>query len=358
VPNAYQSEQSYQSLENHSIKGKSMVSTFSNQFQHPEVSKSAYPNPYSSGLYEPKAVKVSIAVGAGFAKLYDGQNFYRLRSLVAPQIPLTGSGSATQLRVKIANSPFAGEFAAGENLESATVLESLAHGLKPRWYAPLALAMLAHMAPKNIDLFSVSLVCSIPNPNMADALSGLVGLHDVRVNGGHRVTVNVTSVKPVPESLGTALELANNRPVAVLDLGFQNSTITGYDPSTRSMIDVLSLNGGVSELFESIATLANTTGTRPSPEAIRLGVESRSFELWGHSGESFKDAYEQCFEPWLKGRIHAAKVEGAAIFQRCPVKVIAGGGCLLPGVATVAQQLGVSLCHQPQETEVQGIYRL
>ncbi|ASC70307.1 hypothetical protein XM38_012440 [Halomicronema hongdechloris C2206] len=304
------------------------------------------------------ANKVAIAVGAGFAKVFDGGQFYRLRSLVAPQIPLTGAGSATQLRVKITNSPYAGEFAAGENLESATTLESLAHGLKPKWYGPLALAMLAQIAPDDVELFTVTLTASVPTPQMAGELKPLVGLHDVAVNAGRRITINVTGVKPVPESLGTAVAIATDRPVAVLDLGYQNSTISGFDPSSRAMIDSLSLNGGVAELFESIATLANTTGTRPSPEAIRLGVEARTFELWGHSGDSFRDAYLQCFEPWLKGRIHAAKVEGAHIFQKCPVKVIAGGGALLPGVASVAHQLGVALCQEPQEMELKGIYRL
>ena len=303
------------------------------------------------------SVKVAIAVGAGFAKVYDGASFYRLRSLVTREIPCTGAASAVQLRVKISNSAYAGEFAAGENLDSSTTLQSLADGLKAAWYPPLALAMLGKLAPAHVELFNVALVASIPSPNMAAALAPLVGLHDVTVNG-RRVTVNVTGVRPVPEGLGTAFHIANGQPVAVLDLGYQNATIAGYDPSTRQMIDVVSLNGGVSELFAEISRLTNTTGTAPTAEAIRLGVEARTYQFYGYSGDGFRSAYEQAFEPWLKARLHEAKTKASHIFNRCPVKVLAGGGSLLPGVASVATAIGVSVCDQPQQTELKGIYRI
>ena len=317
----------------------------------------ALPTPSVSVPNSPYAVKVAIAVGAGFSKAYDGANFYRLRSLVTREIPRTGAVSAVQLRVKVTNSTFAGEFAAGENLDNSTTLQSLKDGLKGDWYGPLALAMLAKLAPAGVELFNVSLVCSIPSPNMADRLKPLVGLHDVEVNS-RRVTVNITAIRPVPEGLGTAYAIASGQSVAVLDLGYQNATIAGFDPATQQMIDVVSLNGGVGELFEEISRLTNTTGTAPTAEAVRLGVEARTYEFYGYSGESFKWAYEQAFEPWLRARIHEAKTKGAHIFARCPVKVIAGGGALLPGVAGVAQAIGVSTCPTPQQTELKGIYRI
>lgn len=305
----------------------------------------------------PDATKVAIAIGAGFCKAYDGAQFYRLRSLVTREIPVTGGGSTTQLRVQIEHSPYAGIFAVGENLETSPALQSLKDGLKADWYAPLALAVLAQIAPAGTELFNVSLVCSIPTPNMAAALQPLVGIHDVTVNG-RRVTVNVTAVKPVPEGLGTAFFMAQGQPVAVVDFGFQNTTIAGYDPTVRQMIDVISLKTGVGALFEAIADLCNTTGERPSAEEVRLGVEARTFELNGYSGNSFKGAYEKAFEPWLKARIHEAKTRGGHIFGKCPVKLFAGGGSQLPGVADAAAAMGIGVCPAPQESEVKGIFRM
>lgn len=301
--------------------------------------------------------KVAIAVGAGFVKAFDGDSFYKLRSLVTRSIPITGAGSEKQLRVKIWNSKHSGEFAVGENLEASTALQSLKDGLKAEWYSPLALAAIAHLAPRNTELFTIDLVASIPTPNMAEKLSGLKGLHDVSVNG-KQVTINVTAVKFVPEGLGTAYQLSADKPTAVIDLGYQNTTVAGYDPTVRQMIDTVSLKTGVGALFEAVADLCNTTGERPSAEEIRLGVEARTFELNGYSGTSFKTAYQQAFEPWIKARIHAAKNQAGHIFGKCPVKVVAGGGSQLPGVTEVARQIGVNICQQPQETEVRGLYRL
>lgn len=305
----------------------------------------------------PEAYKVAIAIGAGFCKVYDGSRFYKLRSLVTREIPVTGAGSAKQLRVCIANSPYAGSFAVGEDLETSPALQSLKDGLKADWYAPLALAVLSQIAPSGIELFNVSLVCSIPTPNMAAALEPLKGIHDVTVNG-RRVTVNITAVKPVPEGLGSAYYLAQGQSVAVVDFGYQNTTVAGFDPAVRQMIDVVSLKTGVGALFEAIADLCNTTGERPSAEEVRLGVEARTFELNGYSGISFKAAYQQAFEAWLKARINDAKSRGGHIFGKCPVKVFAGGGSQLPGVADVAALMGVTVCAEPQESEVKGIFRM
>lgn len=312
---------------------------------------------YQSGLSRSESLKVAIAVGAGFVKAWDGQQFYRLRSLVTRHIPHTGAGSAKQLRVHISNSPYSGSFAAGEDLESSTALQSLKDGLKGQWYGPLALSTLAHLAPANCQLFNVNLVASIPNPNLKQALQGLVGLHDVAVNG-RRITVNITDVKPVPEGLGTAVQLASDKPVAVVDIGYQNVTVCGYDPVSKTMIGVESMAGGVGVLLDEISTLANVTGEPPTAEELRLGIEARTFELNGYSGINFKGAYEKAFEPWLKGRIHAAKTQASRIFGKCPVKVFAGGGSQLPGVGTVAGAMGVGLCSDPQCVEVRGIYQL
>jgi hypothetical protein len=305
-----------------------------------------------------RATKVAIAIGAGFCKAFDGRQFYRLRSLVTRNIPLSGAGSSKQLRVHITHSPYAGEFAVGENLESSAALQSLKDGLKAEWYAPLSLAVLAHLTPAEVDLFNVALVCSIPTPNMVPRVRQLQGTHDVTVNGGRRVVINVSSVRPVPEGLGTACYLAGGQPVAVVDFGYQNTTVAGYDPAERQMIDVVSLKTGVGALFEAIADLCNTTGERPSAEQIRLGIEARTFELDGYSGESFKAHYEKAFEPWLKARIQDAKAKAGHVFGRCPVKVFAGGGSQLPGVSAVGDAMGIQVCPYPQEAEVKGIYRM
>lgn len=315
------------------------------------------PNSAQSARIRSESNKLAIAVGAGFVKAFDGASFYRLRSLVTRSIPLSGAGSEKQLRVKIFNSRHAGEFAVGENLEASASLQSLKDGLKAEWYSPLALAAIAHLAPSGTELFTVNMVASIPTPNMAKSLAGLTGLHDVSVNG-KRVTINVTGVKPLPEGLGTAYQVSADKPTAVIDLGYQNTTVAGYDPTVRQMLDCVSLKTGVGMLFEAIADLCNTTGERPSAEEIRLGVEARTFELNGYSGISFKEAYQQAFEPWLKARIHSAKNQASHVFGKCPVKVFAGGGSQLPGVADVAKHIGVNICQQPQETEVRGLYRL
>ncbi|MBE7381275.1 MAG: hypothetical protein F6J95_007675 [Leptolyngbya sp. SIO1E4] len=301
--------------------------------------------------------KLAIAVGSGFVKVYDGCDFYKLRSLVTEAIPVTGNGSPKQLRVEISNSKLSSKFAVGENLESSTALQSLKDGLKGEWCAPLALAVLAYMAPVGLELFNVRLVCSLPTPNMAPKLAPLKGLHDVEVNG-RRVTVNVTDIKPLPEALGTAYYLAGDLATAVVDLGYQNTTVAAFDPSVSQMIDVLSLKTGVGSLFEAIADLVNETGERPSAEEVRLGVETRTFELNGYSGVSFKEAYWRCFEPWLKARVNDAKTQAGHIFGKCPNKFFAGGGSQLPGVAEVAKKIGVGICPEPQEIEVRGLYRL
>ena len=139
-------------------------------------------------------------------------------------------GSGRQLRVQLRSGLKAREFAVGEDLESSTALQSLKDGLKAEWYTPLTLAALGHIAPESAELFSVSLICSIPTPNMKACLAPLQGAHDIKVNG-RRLTVNVSGVKPVPEALGTASFLANRQAVAVVDFGYQNTTIAGYDPS-------------------------------------------------------------------------------------------------------------------------------
>lgn len=325
--------------------------------RHSALSGAASPKTNNPGSSSANATKVAIAVGAGFCKAFDGHQFYRLRSLVTRDIPLNGAASSRQLQVQISNSPYAGSFAVGEDLESSASLQSLKDGLKAEWYAPLTLAVLGYLAPVDAPLFNVSLVCSIPTPNMRAALADLQGLHDVQVNG-RKVVVNVTAVKPVPEGLGTAYHLSQGQPVAVVDFGYQNTTVAGYNPDTRQMIDVVSLKDGVGKLFEAIADLCNTTGERPSAEEIRLGVEHRTFELNGYSGVSFKDSYNKAFEPWLKARIHDAKSKAAHIFGKCPIKVFAGGGSQLRGVQQVASAMSVRLCPDPQETEVRGIYRM
>ena len=78
--------------------------------------------------------KVAIAVGSGFAKVFDGNQFYALRSLVTTQPSLTGTGASSQLIVDITNSTFAGSFAIGENLEASSMLLSLKDGLKADIY--------------------------------------------------------------------------------------------------------------------------------------------------------------------------------------------------------------------------------
>lgn len=331
-----------------------MIPAISQAFTAPQ---SGVPNMSVNGPSGANASKVAIAIGAGFCKAYDGRQFYRLRSLVTRDIPLTGAGSVAQLRVQISNSPYAGDFAVGEDLEASATLQSLKDGLKADWYAPLALAVLAQLAPSDAALFNVSLVCSVPTPNMAPVVKALEGIHDVMVNG-RKVVVNVTAVKAVPEGLGSAYHLSHGQPIAVIDFGYQNTTIAGYNPKTQQMIDVVSLKTGVGALFEAIADAANTTGERPSAEEIRLGVEARTYELNGYSGVSFKAHYDAAFEPWLRARIHDAKSKAGHVFGKCPTKVFAGGGSQLPGVAQVAKAMGVQLCPNPQETEVRGVYRM
>ena len=226
------------------------------------------------------------------------------------------------------------------------------------WYPRVALALLAYMAPKSCELFTVSPVCSIPTPNMKDQIKGLDGLHDVTVQGRDRVSINVVDPRPVPEGVGSALALSSTQPVAVADFGYQNTTVAGYDPRTKTMIGVESLKVGVGALFEQIAVLTNTTGEKPSAEEIRLGVEAGTYELNGYSGTSFKQAYLQAFEPWAKARVHEAKTKAGYIFGKCPVKMFAGGGSMLPGMTDVAAKVGCGICENPQETEVRGIYRM
>ncbi|MEO1399633.1 MAG: hypothetical protein AAFV72_00075 [Cyanobacteria bacterium J06635_1] len=307
----------------------------------------------------PHPTKIAVAIGAGFSKAFNGVNFYRLRSLITESIP--ANLKANQLHVSIKNSVFSaefGSFAVGENLDSLGSSQSLKDGLKAKWYAPLTLAVLAELAPQEMSLFNVDLTCSIPTPNMAAEIRRLQGLHDVTVNG-KELTINIVSVRPVPEGLGSAVYLAQGQPIAVVDFGYQNTTVAAYDPQSRQMLGMESLKHGVGKLFEEIAELANTTGERPSAEQIRLGVEAGTFELDGYSGISFKQAYDDAFEPWMKARINDAKTQAGHVFGRCPAKFFAGGGSLLPGVADVARKLNVGICSgNPQEIEVKGIYRI
>lgn len=314
-----------------------------------------------SGPNGVNANKAAIALGAAYGKVYYEGRFYCVRSLVTEEVTAELVASEAQLKVQIRNSEIACHraFAVGENLEKSADLQSIKDGLKGEWYAPLSVGILAflaaeHEASERVDM---TLACSLPTVNLRHDVACLKGRHEVSVNGKPPVEINIQSLILVPEGLGTAVYLAREAPVAVVDFGFQNTTVAAYDPRSQRMIGQESLKGGVSLLFEKISSLANTTGEPPSLEEIRLGVEAGTFELNGYSRIRFKDAYDKAFNPWVQARIHQARTQAGYLFGKCPVKVFAGGGSQLPGMQAISKSAGVEICESPQKAEVQGIYR-
>lgn len=305
---------------------------------------------------------IVIAVGSSELKLYDGKNFYRLRSLVSRDIPSIGTGSEKQLRVKIVDSNYSDEFAVGEYLDRQSRLVSLHQGHKGKWYAKLVLALLGYWL-RNDPMSSVVLGITLPTVNMCEDVRGLLGdSHDVTVNGV-RTSQHIIQLDPQPEGYGTARALAKRpdygKATAVIDFGFQNTTVAGYDPLADQLIDAFPSNYGVSTLFKEISKAMDRTGGGPSLEAIRRGVVNRSFKLNGNSDlpqDNFQEIYYRLFESWFDARMEEAWSEGKDIIKSCPFKVFAGGGSLLPGMEEKAQEIGVRLCPEPQKTEVAGLY--
>ena len=301
----------------------------------------------------------AIAVGAGSIKGASASEFTLIRSLIIKTLPRGLTPNSELLNVQIKNSSHCnGSFVIGEELEDHIGTQPLKHGsLKADYTAPIALAIAAYLARGNAAL-SCRLVVSAPTAEIKKSLEeSLPGLHTVIVNDYEVITLHVLSVKVIPEGIGSAYALAKDVPISGIDFGYHNTSATGWDPIKNKPLCHHSLTPGVGDLFEAIATELNTDGQRFSAEAVRLGVDARTYKVYGHGDVEFKAVYNKCFEQWIREVLSQVKDVAYSTIQRCPHKYFFGGGSQLPGMTEIAQGMGFEVVEEPQKLEVTGLLK-
>ena len=302
---------------------------------------------------------IAVIVGAGFIKVAQGNNYRLIRSLINSVLPRGLSPSDELLKVVITDSHYKKTFAVGEQLDGFSGTRSLKQEqLKAEYMGSIILGVVASIL-QPVGYTTCKIIFSVPTPELQKQLeTQLPGMHSVFLNDGDRSTLNVLTVTGIPESLSSAYALAKDSPVSVIDLGFMNSSVSGWDPNNNIPLPFHSLHTGVGDLFESIAAAINTTGQRPTAEAVRLGVEARTFKLNGHGDIEFRDIYDREFDLWVSQVITQVKDVAKASIDRCPYKYIVGGGSLLPGMGEIIKSMGFLAVDNPQRLEAEGALSL
>lgn len=306
-------------------------------------------------------VPVGVAIGNNAGKIsVDGADYViRTQSIEDHPNMLKGSDRLL-LGDFLESSIYAGKVAIGEGLDTCNGVQTLAHGLKGELYARHALLGIAHVVPNGA---AVAVAVSLPASSMKPLVEPLKGTHTLIINGVHK-TISIQRLSFHPEGLGAAKKLRelrlsrNTQPVpsfAALDLGGGNCSIVGLDDE-GSLSGFAQTTPGVFALYSDIAAAVagDQGGIAPTLEAVRLGVELKTFNLGGYGETNFKAVYDAAFPKWLASRLREIRAEAGNILDRSAVKVLCGGGANLPGLV---EQLpdGYVKASNPQQIESQGL---
>lgn len=308
-----------------------------------------------------RTIPVGLAVGNHAIKLSTAGQNYVVRSQSLNYHPDLLTGSDSLLLGEALQTPiFAGKLAVGDGLDTHNGVQTLAHGLKGDLYARYALLAIAHAVPTNAI---VNLAVSLPTSQMQPLIEPLLTTHTLRVSGQQKV-IKIDGISFQPEGLGAATRLRelrqrrNPQPVpsfAALDFGGGNCSIVGLN-ADGGVAGFAQTTPGVLALYADIAAAiaAEQGGIAPTDDAVRLGVELRTFRLGGYGETQFKPLYDAALTQWLATRLSEIRAKAGDILDRAAVKVVCGGGANLPGLMDALPD-GYAKATDPQQLESDGL---
>ena len=308
-----------------------------------------------------RTVAVGLAVGNHAVKLSTGVKDYVIRSQSLNYHPDLVSGTDNLLLGEaIATDIFSGKLAVGENLDTYNGVQTLGHGLKGDLYARYALLAIAHAVETGAV---VSLAVSLPTSQMRPLIEPLKTSHVVVVNGD-RKEILINNISFLPEGLGAATRMRelkmqrSTQPVpsfAALDFGGGNCSVVGLDADGK-VAGFCQTTPGVMALYGSIAAAvaAESGGIAPTDDAIRLGVELKTYRIGGYGEKDFKAIYEELLPQWISTRLSEIRAKAGEILNKSAVKVVCGGGAMLPGLMSHLPN-DYAQASEPQKLESQGL---
>ena len=304
---------------------------------------------------------VGLAVGNHAIKLSTAQQDYVIRSQSLNYYPDLVSGTDSLLLGEaIATDIFSGKLAVGENLDTYTGVQTLGHGLKGELYARYALLAIARAVNNGAG---VNLAVSLPTSQMRPLIEPLKGSHVVLVNGDHKEFL-INQITFLPEGLGAATRMRelkmhrSTQPVpsfAALDFGGGNCSVVGLD-ADGNVAGFVQTTPGVMSLYGSIAAAvaAVNGGIAPTDDAIRLGVEAQTYRVGGYGQKDFRALYDELLPQWISSQLSEINAKAGDILDKSAVKVVCGGGAMLPGLMSHLPN-DYAQANEPQQLESQGL---
>ena len=209
----------------------------------------------------------------------------------------------------------------------------------------------------------VSLAVSLPTSQMRPLIEPLKTSHVVVVNGD-RKEILINNISFLPEGLGAATRMRelkmqrSTQPVpsfAALDFGGGNCSVVGLDADGK-VAGFCQTTPGVMALYGSIAAAvaAESGGIAPTDDAIRLGVELKTYRIGGYGEKDFKAIYEELLPQWISTRLSEIRAKAGEILNKSAVKVVCGGGAMLPGLMSHLPN-DYAQASEPQKLESQGL---
>ena len=197
----------------------------------------------------------------------------------------------------------------------------------------------------------------------------LEGIHIANFNGkaSPASTIKIKVGLVAPEGSGSYVYcrhqnlIDHTKHAIALDFGTGTLIVTVFAPGgSIEYREVLSV-GGCIDLLDAIARDRQMQlyegGKLGDVELIRKGIENRSF-LYGNSGISFRDAYQQELMPWLKDRFSLALKAVQPWRKLAGSFVVWGGGAQLPGVAAAVEKFGYTTVIESSWANALGLQRL
>lgn len=308
-----------------------------------------------------RTTTVGLAVGNHAIKLCtdNAQLIVRSQSLNYHPDLLTGSNSLL-LGEAVETSIFEGLLAVGTGLDTYNGVQTLAYGLKGALYARYALLAIARAVDNGAF---INLAVSLPTSQMQPLIEPLKNSHTVIINGKRKHFL-ISQMTFQPEGLGAATRMRelkaqrSSQPVpsfAALDFGGGNCSIVGLN-TDGAVAGFAQTTPGILALYADIAAAiaADHGGIAPTEDAVRLGVELQTFRLSGYGETGFQQIYDTVLPQWLSSRLSEIRAKAGDILDRAAVKVVCGGGALLPGLMAHLPD-GYVQAQNPQHLESQGL---
>ncbi|NJM56328.1 MAG: hypothetical protein HC857_01115 [Synechococcales cyanobacterium RU_4_20] len=193
--------------------------------------------------------------------------------------------------------------------------------------------------------------------------AALEGHHRIRVQGKDCI-VNISVASVVEEGVGVAVALQQKHDFSnalLLDIGNGTTIISAFNGLQMSHRDY-EPNAGVERLYGAIAASDYVRGALKKPgdrHLIRTGVEDGSFTYGTQlKGWNFREAYKQCLPSWFEQGLKPFVRASEERFSSATAIIAVGGGSMLPGIAEMLAQKGITVPDGARWLNAQGLFQL